>query len=535
MRIHAFCAIAACVLVAAACAEAAPGGDTTTTLSTATSTTIRLSQTTGPAGTTTSAPPTTTHAPDHAMPELLVVGPEGVFLVEPGADPVQLVEGRAATAVDDGLGGLLYQIDAGRDWEQTEEPRTTIVWWVPAGSERPLDLLVPASDQDLTLEDAYAVDGSLTVLYRRSEGAVSFEMVDSLRSYDRATGSVAELMRGSAWESGFDIGSVGGGLIAGTSYTQVDASCFLLNLDGEVISSPANPSVPGCESPGCPDSCVLSPDGSGLAHVETRYVESTNTTTAHEIVVSDMATGEKIHTIEFPPGNGRISLDIADDWILVNRATGEEPLAALVVNAASPDIPAWEAPVAGVARFVTAPVTVRPAQFALRGDGLGIVELGQPMASAMPLLEARFGATSDEWTYDPENCRGDTERCCSAMTGSGCEDYFRAVTWDDVGLSVTFADDFRYPSDGVPHLTFWSTWGANGNTATLESVSIGTTEVALQAAYGNRLVRTIVGCGDDAPAYRLNEEMPIVFELSGPFGDPATTVTGMWAGNPGSC
>jgi hypothetical protein len=548
-----FSIVAGCLLLISTlltgCGEGELAGDTSSptptptvaapaTSATASPPTTGDNRTTTPPIMTTPPSTTTTEPAPEAALQLLVAGPEGVFLGEAGVEPVQLIEDRAATAVDDGLGGLLYQIDAGRDWDQTPALRTTIVWWVPKGSERPLDLLVPTADQSLTLEDALVIDGDLTVFYRRSEGAVSFEMVDSLRRYDHATGAVTELMRGSAWEAGFDVGSVGGGLIAGTEYGQIESYCFFRDFAGAPAFSPADPSVPGCEGPGCPDSCVVSPDGLRVANVETQFDESTNATTAYDVVVSDVATGEELERIEIPDPDWAITdLDLSGDGIIVNRSSGEAQLAAWVVNLSSPDVPAWEVPIAGVARFVTSPVTVRPAQLALRGDGLGIVELGQPEASAMPLLVARFGEPSDEWRYDPANCLADhAERCCFAQTGYGCERYYRGVVWEEAALSVIFADGDSYRDDGIPHLTYWSTWEAKDRgLATEAGMSVGATAGELRSAYGDRLVPTSVGCGDELPAYRLDQEMRMVFELSGPFDDPATTITTVWAGSQGSC
>jgi hypothetical protein len=531
------CVIAACVLLVGACGEAETAGDATTALAPSTPTSTQSApSTTRPASTTTALSRATTEPPVATMPAILLAGPDGVFLVEPGKDPVHLVEGRAAVAVDDGLGGLLYQIDAGRDWLQTGEARTTIVWWVPAGSVRPLDLLVPTTDQSLTLEDAVVIGGDLTVLYRRSEGATSFEMVDSLRRYDAATGSVSELLRGSAWEAGFDVGTVGGGLIAGTSYGQIGSSCFFLDLEGAPASTPTNPSIPGCEGPDCPDSCAVSPDGTRLVYLETQFDASTNTLVADVVVVTAMETGSEPARIEMPiPGGGVSDLDVSGDWIIVNRTAGEEQERAWIVNPASTEVPVWEAPVAGIARFVTAPVTVRPSPLVLRGDGLGIVEFGQPVASALPLLEARFGRPSNEWTYDEEDHVGG-EACCFCATGYGCERYYRGVVWEEAVLSVIFADGHTYRNDGIPHLTHWSTWEGNGvGPATEAGVSVGDTVGELRAAYGDRLIPTSVGCGDELPAYRLDTEMSMTFELSGNPDDPGTTVTSIWAGSPGSC
>ena len=101
---------------------------------------------------------------------------------------------------------------------------------------------------------------------------------------------------------------------------------------------------------------------------------------------------------------------------------------------------------------------------------------------------------------------------------------------------MIFADGHTYRDDGIPHLTYWSTGKATDRgLATEDGIAVGATVDELRAAYGDRLVRTSIGCGDDLPAYRLDGEMPMTFRLSGPHDDAATTITGIWAGNPGSC
>lgn len=119
-----------------------------------------------------------------------------------------------------------------------------------------------------------------------------------------------------------------------------------------------------------PDSSVPSAGGARLAHVETQFDESTNSTAAHDIVFAAVDTGDEIARIEIPRPEWSISnLDVSDDWIIVNRAAGEERQAAWILNPNVTVVPALEVPVAGVARFVTAPVTVRPSPLVLRGDG----------------------------------------------------------------------------------------------------------------------------------------------------------------------
>lgn len=553
MRGRAGCALVASLLIVATCGRAEPRGEPAATGTVTASTVTMAPATTRTDAGTSSAPTSTTirlnptstsPAGDGAMPPILIASPQGVFLVESGVATARLVDGRAATAADDGLGGLLYQIDAGRQWERTEIPRTTIVWWVPQGAERPIDLLVPAANQSLTLEDAVAAEGNLTVLYRRSEGNVPDDigdgawidrLLDSLRRYDHDTAIVTELFRRGAWEQGFDIGSIGGSLIAGTLYGHVASACFFLDLDGEAVSTPADPTVPGCEGVDCPDRCALSSDGERVAFVLDDFDEATNRLVGTSVIVSSMTTGEEIARVEIVgDGSWHIrSLDLSAGWLIVNRKLDGEATKAWIVDLDGSAVPSAVMPVAGRAVFASAPVTVRPSGLQLAGDGLGIVDLGQPMASAMPLLEARFGAPSDEWSHVPSAC-GEQEHCCFMATGYGCNDFFRSVAWEDTGLSVIFSDRVAV-QDGVARLTYWGFHGepGDGDLATGDGITIGALVSELRAVYGQRLATT-TPCGD-APMFRTDDARPLYFTLSGAADDPSTVVTSLWAGNAGSC
>jgi len=73
---------------------------------------------------------------------VLVTADDGVYQIDAEGDVTLLVAGRVAYAVDDTQGGLLYQVDRGRNWDQ-QAGRSTIVWWIPNGASTPKQLLVP--------------------------------------------------------------------------------------------------------------------------------------------------------------------------------------------------------------------------------------------------------------------------------------------------------------------------------------------------------------------------------------------------------
>jgi hypothetical protein len=534
------------------------------------STTVVVSSSMSAPASSTSLPVTTSAFPGWPGVELLVTNEDGAFYVDSTRGVTRLVRGRVAFAVDDTRGGLLFQVERGRpEFLSSGEAADTRVWWVPQGSGEVKVLLAPTpgAGHDLTLYDA-SQDGAghLQVVYVRSETPADYwawfdcvyrdicrdepvrdwgigeELTDSLRVFDVETGVVTELWEQGAYEQGFGRVSTGAGLVVATEYDQVGARCFFLDpaaasvpgydatswnaVAVEVQGSPLDRDCDGCD---CPEGCVLSPDGSMLAY---------GTCTVLSVV--DTASGERVIDLEIP---GTTAIDMDDRWMLVNRP--DSP--ATIIDLENPD-QTFEVPVAGMARFTTAPVgldapVTPPARAAiqLRADGLGVVDVGDPVEAVMAVLVTTLGAPSSDRTVtpDPQDGVAAGAECLNQSGGSGCISYFRTVEWD--GLQVRFSDVGEGGKQTEPHLVGWAAWGGGFAFSTTDGVGVGVSVAELESAYGDAVVWMWERpCGAD---FRLGE--------SGVYGwvddptpwpppdgyepNPDSRVTGLAAGAMGDC
>jgi hypothetical protein len=281
-----------------------------------------------------------------------------VYLVDPANAARQLIDGRVAFAVDDGRGGLLYQLDRGRTWD--DEPGwSTVVWWVPAGSGAPRELLVPGpgSGHQLSLHDAYATGDGFAVVYTRHEGSMpDADMNDRLRSYNVETRTTTDLLSVGGFESGIGMVSVNAGLVALTSFGQVGGVCEFLDTAGNPRSIPGYVPEPECDF-GCPSACVISDNGRQMAFHEvheqpTAEVAITVIATATGVTTARLAVSQRL--ARWVPE----SLDISRSRVLMNRwgRSAYEP--AWIFNLDAPDESRSTVPISGRATFVESPVDI---------------------------------------------------------------------------------------------------------------------------------------------------------------------------------
>jgi hypothetical protein len=171
----------------------------------------------------------------------------------------------------------------------------------------------------------------------------------------------------------------------------------------------------------------------------------------------------------------------------------------------------------------------------LRSDGLGIVAFGEPAESAAALLIDRLGPPSSDSSYTPPGPEGVG---CFVATGYGCEEYFRSLSWEDLGLSVVLIDVSPYRNDGAPHFAGWSHWenAASSRLRTREGIGIGAPVADLRAAYGDQLELSpwLDPC-DIEETWEFRLEVGIVGSLSGPPDVTTTSVSDLHAGVSSSC
>jgi hypothetical protein len=359
-------ALVALVLLAAACS-----GDDTTVQATAeapSSTTMAPGTTTTsiapPTSTTSTTTTTTTEPPESGPPpgSVLITGEEGVFVVTLDGVAAKVMDaddtavgGFIAFAIDDTRNGIVFQPNRG-SWFFTGTD--SIVYWAPAGSGSYQELLVPASDQGLALEDVAVQGDGAMVYYTRTEGGDDPEStLQTLRRFDLDTKSVAEIAVVGGWESGSSPISVGGASIVKNSGAEGYVWIDFMNLDGTEFDSPANPlSVEEFDCfPDCFYYADLSPNGTKVA-VARLGPNADGFPTAPEIEIRDVATGELELAVSLPAVSAFPwihSLDLSDTHVLINIVEeGSEYPFATIVDIASGGLATYPAPFGGVARFL---------------------------------------------------------------------------------------------------------------------------------------------------------------------------------------
>lgn len=263
--------------------------------------------------------PTTTQSSQTggaALPAMVIAG-DGVHVLENGTTFRQVVDGPVAVAVGDGEGGLLFQQAV---WADPDGP-STIVYWAPAGAAEPQALLVPSEGQSLRLEDVAVLDGSASVFYTRTEGQVVEDTVQTLRRFDIASRSVAELAATGGWESAAYEISVGGETIATNWSAEAFHGITLRSLDGAPIDMAGELFEEFIDCAICPRNAAITPDGATLYYTQNLF--EGGEVTAEQIFSYDLATGAMAVVTTLPGDVWVHSLDAGADAIIVNQWNGD--------------------------------------------------------------------------------------------------------------------------------------------------------------------------------------------------------------------
>jgi hypothetical protein len=134
----------------------------------------------------------------------------------------------------------------------------------------------------------------------------------------------------------------------------------------------------------------------------------------------------------------------------------------------------------------------------LRGDGLGVVDLGRTTGEALDVLEATLGPPS----------RSD-------------EGFFRYWYWDGLGLTVAFDEYPFYRDDGAEHFVSWSLWGDPlVRLRTWAGIGLGDDLESLVAGHGSRVSEPMTNdeCGPpwyvwlDEPGSDMRERVLVAFD-----------------------
>jgi len=336
--------------------------DVTTTTAAATATTTSsvdevTTSTTNPTTTT-----STTEAPAPMAPEgsMLITNEDGIFVATLDgaasqvldADPA-VVGGMVHFALDDTRGGIVIQPHE-NPWTSVGDD--SIIYRVPQGSSNVQELLVPAADQGLRLEDVATRDGVTSVYYTRRFGETPDTAEQTLRRFNLDDKTVSEIALVGGWESGSSPISVGGDTIVRNGSGEAYFWITFTDLDNNEFASPANPIPDGgfdCV-PECFYYADLSPDGSEVAFGRLAPNGSGFYTTP-EIEVREVVSGDLLLSITLPDlsASGYIdSIDLSATHVLINIVEeGSDYPVATVVDLAS-GLSVGQAPVNGVARFL---------------------------------------------------------------------------------------------------------------------------------------------------------------------------------------
>jgi hypothetical protein len=321
----------------------------------------------GDQATNASAPDTATtvaslpmEAESPRRPPILVAGPDGIHLVGESAEAT-LLEAPVVAAVDDRLGGLVYQVASGRYFN---EPETTIVYWLPAGARDGSPLLVPTGNQWLRLIDVEVIDGATTVVYIRSEGEEAPEDVrDTLRTYDFVSGEVEEVAAVGGWESGVGQVSFGAGTYALNWFAEALSGFDFKDSSGTSLDFAASPYAgddacfDGTMEDGrtCAENVAIDDGGTLIAYVELRR-DAAGTVRGQDLVLVpiDGSGVERRVDLGWVEGVGHVShIDLVTGHAIVNRrdVATLEYTRATVVDLSTGAITPLDRP--GQARFTT--------------------------------------------------------------------------------------------------------------------------------------------------------------------------------------
>ena len=159
--------------------------------------------------------------------------------------------------------------------------------------------------------------------------------------------------------------------------------------------------------------------------------------------------------------------------------------------------------------------------------GLGVTSFGEPVDTALPLLEEALGR-------QPTSDRTETGDLPGGYGGRNTTVRFI----DFNGLSLVFTSWPYYRDDGVVHLIAWGASGTGaGELSAPEGIRPGSTVDDLRAAYGDEL--SLPDEPDECTGLWHFVVGPTINglhgTLDGPPSDPATSVTAIGAGAQSTC
>ena len=261
-----------------------------------------------PAATTTTVAPATVPLDRR----IVVASPTGITTVT-GSSSVSNDSGSWAVAISLRDGGYVAQ----RVWPGYGQPGDTTIYLVVEGVMSALVAPADPSNEWIRLHDVIDDSGSDKILYSVKSG-LGFDLAtEELFLFDIGSGTTESLGIIGGWEDGPGRLSIGGQVIVGETFSQIDSAPFIRRRDGASIDPSTfglATSYPDCSV--CPKAFAIAEDGSTMVWVENDL-----------LVVVDVASGRRVTEVMLIDGLGRDvdSLDVDGSVVLVNaydRNTG---------------------------------------------------------------------------------------------------------------------------------------------------------------------------------------------------------------------
>jgi len=263
----------------------------------------------------TPAKPTTTTIAPSTIPvdqRIFVASPTGVTTVT-GTSSASYATGAWAVAIDLRDDGAVAQ----RVWPGYGQSGDTAIHRIVDGVETVLVAPADPANQWIRLHDVVADGGSDKILYSVKNGLGFDSAFEELFLFDLATNASQSLGVIGGWEDGPGRLSIGGDVIVGETFSQIESAPFVRRRDGTTI----DPNIFGLAASYsdcaiCPKAFAIDERGAHLVWVEDDL-----------LVIVDLATAERVAEVKLVTGLGRDvdSLDVSGSTVLVNaydRNTG---------------------------------------------------------------------------------------------------------------------------------------------------------------------------------------------------------------------
>lgn len=263
----------------------------------------------------TPAKPTTTTITPTTIPldqRIVVASPAGITAVI-GSSSESIDSGSWAVAISSGDGSIIAQ----HVWPGYGQPGDTAIYRI---ADNVASTLVAPSDpanEWIRLHDVIDEAGSVRVLYSVKSGTGFDVATEELLLLNISTGTTQSLGVIGGWEDGPGRLSIGGNLIVGETFSQIDRGPFIRRRDGTNLDPGSfGLATTYADCSVCPRTFAIDETGSNLVWVEDDL-----------LVVMNVDTGERVTEVRLVEGLGRDidTLEISGETVIVNahdRNTG---------------------------------------------------------------------------------------------------------------------------------------------------------------------------------------------------------------------